>query len=100
MAKIDQVIEDIGAIKIDMGIMKTDIGSIKSDIFQVKNNGKEMSAKVDLNRNNITKLKERQYSAKEIKDDTENKSGKNYVLYGAFIGLGGAVIASLILKFL
>ena len=100
MAKIDQVISDIGDIKVDIGSIQTNIMAIHEDLTERKNDAKNITAKVDRNSGDIIKLKTKNNSVQEIKKDINQKSGRNYILYGALIGLGGAVIASIIIKFL
>lgn len=100
MSKIDQVIVDIGDIKTNIGVMSTKINTIKEDVIYLKDNGKETKEKINKNKNDITKLKTKNCSNEERKEGIERRSGRNYILYGAFIGLAGAIIASIIIKFL
>jgi hypothetical protein len=100
MAKIDQVISDIGTIKTDIGVIQNNIGTIQQDIHGVRTNGKEIATKVYENRDDILKLKTKNCAKEEVKKDVERRSGKNYILYGGLIGLSGAIVASIIIKFL
>lgn len=100
MAKIDEVLKEIGNLNTKIGIMDTKIGALdekvdatKEIVEKLEKNNKEQWATINNNKNRIVKL--------ETKGEVEEKKvNHNFYIWVAIIGGGSAVIASLIIKFI
>ncbi len=86
MAKKDEVLTKLG-------IIDGKVDATKEIVEKLEKNNKEQWAIINSNKNRIVKL--------ETKSEVEEKKvNHNFYIWGAIIGGGCAVIASLIIKFI